>query len=391
MDGKRDIERQRSDFLSRLSDDFPQFYLCFGCNTLYPQRNVGLPYQSHSHDYRPDHIDQCLKSDLTWMNVLDPFQEYEEDSDDYFPAFRIYFTHVLLVMRGLRHGPQFGLPIEAFSTTKVETRLQYSMEANSEPSSTMDGGDEHELEEDETAEAQEGDEEEESEDAEAEFQRTHQTTLFSLDARAESDPPNFYLRYQCLLVLRKELISDWVEYMKQQIIDAECVCTAVYLDHAFQTSIESLVEEHHSDSSTTPQREGHCGKCAMSWLTKIRNMDEDAVCFNLTQWRCLGTGQNANDTEWLRHVGMGLSEFRSQADFPEHDPRERFENCPVLAGSSNALSEEELFDRNISLLQNQTYRTVMKGTDQLPWFRKIVWEYMPTPTDVQQTTDLAGA
>lgn len=74
---------------------------------------------------------------------------------------------------------------------------------------------------------------------------------------------------------------------------------------------------------------------------------------------------------------MGWANHRILAEDQRCDPRQKFENLLVPAGGLNALSEEELFDRNISWIDGRTYETVMTlSPDQPSW--KTVWEYMPT-------------
>lgn len=392
------INEERNLFLNRLSRDFPEFYLCFTCRKLNLTQKVRLPYQNTSIVDPEDHLVNCWGDEDTWTTLLDPFDQHEEDGDASATSFRIHFVHVQLVMRGLLYGPRFGIPVQAFSTTKVQTSPIILTDSDSEQASMIAEREEEQVEREEQVgreEEAERDEVEQSEKEakakEEEFQLRNQTTLYSLDARAESNPPNFYIRSQSLLVIHKDDIPYWAHLQKQRAGsgDCECRCTGISRDSGFRPYIEMLVKSYFDDTSKTTQREGQCDKCFMSWLIKIRRINEDEACVNLTQWRNLGPGVSPDDTHWLMHVGMGWVDHMPVTEDQRCDPRQKFEECLIPAEGSNALSEEELFDRNISLLNKQRYRTVMAMTPAYFSHGGETWEYAPTQSEMQQSSEPA--
>lgn len=282
----RENPKPRCDLLIRLSHDSPEFYLCFNCQMLVRSQDVESPDGRLSASHGGDHLDQCLPSKQLWMTILRPFREdrFLEITHNFGlqsgVCFRINFVHVQLAMRGLRYGPHFGIPVEAFSFTKVEIGTEYHLMTYWDESSKTSS----EEEEDESeADANVGDEDEDEDEAHEELRKQErepeyvcipQTTLFSLDARAESSPPDFYIRSQCLLVLPKDRLLDWVEEMDNNINNVACACLTIDTDFGFQASLESLVGEYVRAYDKTAQREGQCDRCCMSWLTKIRSIND---------------------------------------------------------------------------------------------------------------------
>lgn len=380
-----EIPKSRSDLLTRLSHDSPDFHFCFNCQMLARSQDVELPNGWLSASHSGDHIDECLPSQTVWMPVLRLFREANPPEENITfgresgVCFRIYYVHVQLAIRALRSGPQFGIPIEAFSFTKVEIGVEHHFVTDYDQDSTTSHG---AGEEDRDEDASEGDGDEHEvhkeldEEREPEYFSLPQTTLFSLDARAESNPPNFYIRSQCLLVLPKDRILNWVQETDERISNDTCPCLTIGMDSGFQASIESLVGEYVRDHDKTPQREGQCDKCCMSWLIKMRTINDSEACFNLTQWRNLGSGLDPLENQWLFHASIGLDNHSVLGEGQRCDPRQKFEEELVPAGGLNALSEKELFDRNISWLDRRAYETVMSPSINGNWWLNV-WEYMP--------------
>ncbi|KAJ5413987.1 hypothetical protein N7509_000614 [Penicillium cosmopolitanum] len=95
---------------------------------------------------------------------------------------------------------------------------------------------------------------------------------------------------------------------------------------------------------------------------EIREIDDrKEVCLLLTQWRDLGPGLDPEDDLWRSQADRVLPITLKASDMVE-DPRMRFEEQFDGAGSNSSqfLSEEQMFGRNLSFLRGQRYRAVMR-------------------------------
>jgi hypothetical protein len=89
----------------------------------------------------------------------------------------------------------------------------------------------------------------------------------------------------------------------------------------------------------------------------MRTLDEDHASLTLTRWMDLGPGLGPDDAQWRCRFDNEL--LINSANHEIVDSRLRFERDSIQAGSSNALSEDATYCRNVSLPQGRTYQRVM--------------------------------
>lgn len=352
------IDNPKTNFLSRLSHDSPEFYLCFDCERLYHSQNVEYPAEwQTSHGHQNHHYPCCTEGSS--MIDLDPWRSDQWSEDDQTNTFYLNFIHVQLAMRGLRYGSQFGIPLEAFSMTRVTEEEEETF--------TRNGG---EVDEEES-------------------QRSHQTTLSSIDVRARTDPPGFYIRKQSLLVLEKAKIGGNAEGLMKRLYAAArhiCPCEGTTLGSTFLSGILDFILDDAGIMSNKYRDHGTCDGCSTSWLAELCTIDEDQICLNSTQWEMMGPGLTPEDPEWMLHTYCTIPEDK---DSTICDPWTIFEDYLAPAGGLNALSEEALLSRNISWLRNQTYRTVIDKRRKVSSGRTI-WYYEPIYSRKQMQSSLTS-
>lgn len=317
-------DSQRVDLLTRLSHDSPEFFLCYGCLKLHLSQTVCLPSPS----YRPR---------ACWWRRARQDSRIRQVLPMHFPGrswYAIYFEHVQLAMRGIRYGPQFGIPMEAFHYKEVRTEPlpgQAQFEGARVPTTPEE---------------------------EKRFQRSHRTILFSVDARVCLSPPGLYLRDQGLLVVEKDNLASFIAHFQDE---TTCLWVCLHINHrrGLRILLKDLSKAYSDDVATIARSQALCDRCNISWLIEIRSLSDDKVCFNLTLWRELGPGLSPDDDpRWYRQT-IGGHEYEAMEENQKCDPRHRFEKESIQANDPNALSIEALFQQNISLLRKQRYRTVM--------------------------------
>lgn len=94
-------------------------------------------------------------------------------------------------------------------------------------------------------------------------------------------------------------------------------------------------------------------------------MGQKDICLVLTRWLDLGPGLSPDDNRWRCH-----NDHEFEVNLAEHekaDSRQRFENDSIQANCSDALSEEEMYYRNIQFIQDQAYRKLMTRFGVVSW------------------------
>lgn len=94
-----ELNLPRVTFLSQLSRDLPQCYLCYRCLKLHPWKHIRLPWVSTNESLTNTAVDKT--------NIPHPLQLVN------FPGLPVYtldFVHLHLAMKTFYLGPEFGIP-----------------------------------------------------------------------------------------------------------------------------------------------------------------------------------------------------------------------------------------------------------------------------------------
>ncbi|KAJ6002660.1 hypothetical protein N7451_005207 [Penicillium sp. IBT 35674x] len=327
----------RMEFLTRLSRDVPEYYSCFMCARLHPWRKIESPSPTFK-------LFDCSislpreKWHLRWpmFRGVYPYGDFHD----------IHFVHLQLAMRRYYYGAEFGIPVESLFYTEVATwPLGDNGRASTASKSTLISPELH-----------------------------YMTSLKSVEARVSiSAPgPGLCLRTQELAVGRRENIS---KIFPRSASDLMYVCRHIgvlpsassMLDlrtTGLRDLITSLIPQYSGNGSGKPIHWQRCQSCNTSWKLEIRDLGND-ICLVSTRWVDLGPGLTPEDARWRIHHYGGSGIMLDDHDLVG-DPRVRFEEN-FLQGSS-ALTEDELFQRNISFLKGQTYQTRMTRWGPSRWY-----------------------
>jgi len=312
---RRPGKKLRIDLLTRLARDLPQYYLCYACLRLHLWRYVDLPSPKFKLRSCSDRITD-KRSFFLMPAYLCQYLAYEHHS---FHSVHLHFVHLHLVVRRFYFGPSFGISAESLMYTDVSFRK--SSNAWLPGRESLD---------------------------------SHRTNLMSLEARICPDPPGLCVRIQHLAVVERQNVL-------QLCTENESPIRAFEHMGSIPRSTCSLCEMYFGQGRTDIGkllREGRCSQCNTSWKLQLREIGKEDICLLLTQWKDLGPGLDPDDGRW------GTWTCRSELNASEMvvDPRMRFEMQSNEPGSSSSqtLSEEDMFLRNVSLLRAQRYRTVMR-------------------------------
>lgn len=304
-------DERRIVFLTSLSRDLPQYYLCYSCLRLHPWRSVALPKPWF--DPR-----QCFKSmDDKYWPLTRPL------TLDHFPTYtflEIHFIHLQLVMRRFYYGPQFGISPESLFYIEVAVHDPDPLfKTSAEPV----------------------------------------TSLMSIEARIYPTAPSLCLRIQELAAVKQHNV--WGLFPE---VEPMSICGNMG-PHRFSNVVKAHIESYCSSgqASTRPADYGRCPECNTSYKLELRELDQANICLVVTRWLDLGPGLNPNDVRWKTHVdySCGLNGHAHELI----DSRQRFENDSVQAADS--FSEEAAYRRNVSLLQDQKYRRAMTPITTQKW------------------------
>lgn len=251
--------------------------------------------------------------------------------------YQFHFVHLHLAMRRFYFGPSFGIAAESLMYTEVTT---YPLHSPKRSDAQM---------------------------SEEEFQICHRTGLLSVDARVCPKAPSLCLRTQELAVTRRQNV---LHLLREKEIVKVCMHIGT-LRSNFYDLIKSLIETYRRQDQDTTRLSDHgkCDQCNTSWKLELRELEEKDICLVLTRWIDLGPGLSPEDHRWRIHLDFERIRALEASDM-SGDPRMRFEmnSDDPQYSSSEALSDEEMYLRNVSLLRARRYRTVMKRWGPGWWF-----------------------
>lgn len=321
----------RIKLLSQLSCDLPQYYLCFVCLRLHLWKKVALPTCARPMiDHRPDVL---ANTDWYLISPL-PLAHYPS-----FAFYKFYFVHLQLAMRRFYYGPEFGIPVESLLYTEItRDRLRSQGPPFLQPPINSS------VEEDQ--------------------EKYAMIALFSSEARICSTPPALCMRTQDVAVVKRQYVPRmWPCRENGTMIACRHITT---LDPGFRDILASQITRYCSTiSPKVPADKGRCDTCNTSWQLEIRTLDETYASLTFTIWMDLGPGLSIDDPQWkYRCHGVRIS---SSAKHEILDSRLRFERDSIQARSPNALSEDEMYHRNISLLEGKKYQKLMTRGSHGAW------------------------
>lgn len=310
------MSNERSLFLSRLSLDHPQYYLCCVCVRLHLWRNLAPPPR-----FKPRICYRSLKQEYRWPGLPLGVVHYPSYSE-----YHLHFAHAQLAMRRFYHGPQFGITTDSLFHTEVRVN-RLSNSAVLPPSQAV---------------------------TEEQFLNEHMTSVQSFEARVCPGPnPSLCLRIQGLAVVRRQNASMLLP--ERSLV---WICGHI---GTYQSDFPNTVKAHiDAYCSGTPREAewGRCRKCNTAYHLELRELVTQDLVLIMTRWIDIGPCLTPEDPRWRSHL---LIENHHEVDAQDivPDPRLRFEKGLVDEKSKNALSDDELFLRNLSFLEDRRWKAVM--------------------------------
>ena len=315
-----DMEDERSLFLTRLSLDLPEYYLCSICLRLHLWQNIPSPAKFEplkcfgSVD-REDHEDHWLVQGLAGL---------------YYPAwcgYQLQFTHVYLAMRRFYHGLQYGISTDSLFHTEVRVDRLRSNSTTQTPNTSALTAEEKHL-------------------------RENKTSLTSIEARVCPTAPSLCLRIQGLAVVRPQNAS-------RLLPQGNTVWVCGHLINAtpnFSERVSSHISSYCAGAPKAPEY-GKCSKCNTEFHIELRDLGAHDVSLIFTRWIDVGPGLSPEDPRW-RSLLLHQNEYEVDPQDIIFSPRLRFESGLVEGGTKKTLSDEELYLRNASFLEEKRYMTV---------------------------------
>ncbi|CAG8340841.1 unnamed protein product [Penicillium salamii] len=314
-------DHARTELLSRLSRDIPQYYLCFICLRLHLWKNVGPPNSD-----TPIH-DAHLSDLLAFANLRLTF-EIQLFSYPSLSCYIFQFVHLQLAMRRFYHGPEFGIPVESLLYAEVGA-AQIGPKDSVLPQSPA------------------------SKAPNKDSRKDTMMTMFSAEARICSTPPGLCMRMQDIGVVTRQNAS-WMWSDRALMNICKHIST---FDTSLCEILSSQIKRYCSTTSiSVPVEQGRCDKCNTSWQLEIRDLDESRASIALTRWMDLGPGLSIEDVDWKY---CHLCSLSSPPERTLVDSRLRFERDSIQAGLPGALSEEGMYRRNVAFLRDKAYRKMM--------------------------------
>lgn len=311
-----DLTNERSLFLTRLSLDFPEYYLCSACLQLHLWRTFPVP----AIFIPPECMISVASSGEYWLA--------QSIAYSYWPSICIYFfhfTHLQLAMRRFYHGPKYGIStdslfyIEAGVSRCEDTTSPLQKAPASKPKNTASPG--------------------------------IKTYLISFDARIYPAAPSLCLRIQAWSVVNRQNVSALLPEK-----DYVWFCGHIKIEKPNTSDHVRWHISAYRSGSPRAAEYGKCSKCNTEWRIEVREFGAQDVSLILTSWIDLGPGLYPQDPRWR-------SRQRSSVDVPPEDivasPRLRYETG-LADGERNKFSDEELYSRNASLLKGWRYMDVME-------------------------------
>ncbi|KAJ6107726.1 hypothetical protein N7523_009049 [Penicillium sp. IBT 18751x] len=99
---------------------------------------------------------------------------------------------------------------------------------------------------------------------------------------------------------------------------------------------------------------GKCSKCNTEWHVELRDLGTHDVSLIFTRWIDVGPGLSPEDPRW-RSLLLYQNEYEVDPQDVIFSPRLRFESSLVEGGSKKTMSDEELYLRNASFLEEKRY------------------------------------
>lgn len=313
-------ENLRIDLLTRLARHLPQYYLCHACLRLHLWQHVDLP----SPNFEPRRCFDSIEDRDSALFMPARICQYPTYS-----LHKFHFVHLHLAMRRFYFGPSFGISTQSLTYTDVSIAPLYPRKHFNARITKKD------------------------------FWASHRRGLMSVEARVCPNPPGLCLRIQTLTVAKRQSVLQLY-----QDDDTVRVCGHIgTFKSNFSYIIRSLIEKYcRKDQEDIGRllRQGKCDRCNTSWRLELREIEQKDICLLLTQWKDLGPGLDPEDDRWRAQQDWTRPRTVKASEMLD-DPRMRFEMQSNETGStsSQALSEENMFLRNVSLLRAQRYRTVM--------------------------------
>lgn len=186
------------------------------------------------------------------------------------------------------------------------------------------------------------------------FLNEHMTSVVSFEARVCPCPtPSLCLRIQGLAVVKRQ--NGPVLLPERSIV---WICGHI---GTYQSDFSDLVKAHidaYSSGAAKAPDFGRCRKCNTAYHLELRELGTHDLGLIITRWIDLGPCLTPKDPRWRSHLLTG-SHLEVDAQDLVADPRLRFEQGLVDQRSKNALSDEELFLRNLSFLEDRRYKAIL--------------------------------
>jgi hypothetical protein len=312
------MQAERALFLTRLSFDLPEYYLCSVCLRLHLWERVRSPAK-----FQPlkcfgsvdgEDGDSWLIQDLPGL---------------YYPAwcgYGLHFTHVYLAMRRFHHGPQYGISADSLFHTEVRVERLRSARTSQSPSSSLTPEEKH--------------------------LSQNKTALTSIEARVCPEASSLCLRIQGLAVVRRQNASKLLPR-------GNTVWVCGHITNATPDFSERVSSHISAYSSGAPKAAeyGKCSKCNTEWHIELRDLGTHDVTLIFTRWIDVGPGISPEDPRW-RSLLLYENEWEVDPQDIIFSPRLRFETGLVEGGTKNTLSDVELYLRNVSFLEEKRYMAV---------------------------------
>lgn len=315
-----DLTNERSLFLTRLSLDIPEYYLCSICSRLHLWRTFPPP---------------ALFKRTRCFRLLAGHGEYwwvgQPIARPLWPRispYKLHFTHAQLALRRFCYGPKYGISTDSLSYIEVSTLP--CEDATTQPQNAS------------------------ATKPEGRVWSGIQTFLMSCEARICPTAPSLCLRIQvwsvvnrqnaCALLPKRDYVWFCGHFWTEKPFNSDCVRSHVsaYLSGA-----------------PKPAEYGNCSKCNTEGRIEVRDFGTQEVSLIITRWIDVGPRLSPQDPRWRSRIPVG-----SRVDVPAEDivpsPRLRFEASLAEGGKSRTLSDEELCSRNASLLKGRRYMDAME-------------------------------
>lgn len=291
---------ERIAFLTQLSRDLPQYYLCFGCLTLHTWHNLKLPFREEQNpDAKPA---PCKSAPLHPLSMI-YFPSMEcKPTTPVSPFYTLDFAHIYLAMRTFYLGKEYGIPPEALSLTRTGFR----------------GGD------------------------------PPRGVCMSLEARICQKPPSLCFRMQAMNVVSYGSVLPSC-YPRLGV----CVHKATNKVDFYHAFCVYLTTKHKLLPPDYDTRSDVCQTCGTHYQLEIRPLQDTWQCLVLTVWNDFGSALFPHELKWS-YLSEGKVQHASGALLATYsiDPRTKFEYAYVNPRlHPHVITEEQLTHFNVDSLR----------------------------------------